>query len=126
MRPLFRFPLAFGLLLLLAPLALAAPAMVANSGLGKVLVNAKGMTLYTFAMDAKGKSACNGVCAEKWPPLMATGGAASGNWSVVTRSGGARQWAYKGRPLYTWTGDTKPGDTTGNGFLNGAWSVARP
>ena len=84
------------------------------------------MTLYTFDKDNAGKSACNGPCAINWPPLMAVGGTASGDWSMVARDDGNRQWAYKGKPLYTWNKDTKPGDTSGDGFLNGAWHAARP
>ncbi len=128
MRSLHRLSLAAALVVGLAPLALAAaPAQVGNTAIGKVLVNAKGMTLYEFAKDASGKSACNGPCAQHWPPLLDTGGGTpSGNWSVITRNDGAKQWAYKGHPLYTWVGDSKPGQTSGNGFLNGAWGVARP
>ena len=49
----------------------------------------------------------------------------SGNWSVITRDDGTKQWAYKGKPLYTWAKDTKPGDVTGDGF-NNVWHVAQP
>lgn len=105
----------------------AAPAKVADTAKGKALVDAKGMTLYTFDKDTGGKSACNGPCATNWPPLTVTASAqASGDWSVITRDDGAQQWAYKGKPLYAWTKDTKPGDTTGDGFLNGAWHIAKP
>ena len=91
-----------------------------------VMTNDAGMTLYTFDKDAGGKSACNGPCAANWPPLMATADAkASGDWSIVVRDDGAKQWAYKGKPLYAWTKDQKPGDKTGDGFLNGAWHVAK-
>ena len=101
--------------------------MVGTTEKGKVLTDAKGMSLYTFAKDADGKSACNGPCATNWPPLAASADAkAMGDWTVITRDDGAKQWAYKGKPLYAWTKDTKPGDTTGDGFLNGAWSLARP
>lgn len=102
----------------------AAPAKVADG----VLTNAAGMTLYTFDRDAadSGKSVCNGPCATNWPPLMAAADAkASGAWSVVTRDDGAKQWAYKGRPLYAWAKDTKPGDKTGDGFANNTWHVAK-
>lgn len=106
---------------------MAAPAKTGTTALGPVLVDAKGMTLYTFDRDSAGKSACNGQCAQNWPPLMATTDAkASGDWTVVTRDDGAKQWAYKGKPLYAWVRDQKPGDTTGDGFLNGAWHVAKP
>ena len=105
----------------------AAPAKTADTPKGKALVDAKGMTLYTFDKDAGGKSACNGPCATNWPPLMATADAkASGDWTVITRDDGAKQWAYKGKPLYAWSKDMKPGDTTGDGFLNGAWHIAMP
>src|SRR5919112_3844372 len=88
----------------------AAPAKVENTSKGKALVDAKGMTLYTFDRDAAGKSACNGQCAQNWPPLMAAANAsASGDWSVVTRDDGAKQWAHKGKPLYTWVKDTQMG-----------------
>jgi predicted lipoprotein with Yx(FWY)xxD motif len=108
--------------------ACAADAMkVGETGKGKTLINGAGMTLYTFDKDSGGKSACNGSCATNWPPLAAEAGAtASGAASIVTRDDGSRQWAYNGKPLYTWAKDTKPGDTTGDGFLNGAWHVAQP
>ncbi|APQ12126.1 hypothetical protein RSA46_13310 [Pseudomonas oryzihabitans] len=110
-----------------AGLALAAaPAKVADTALGKVLVDAKGMTLYTFAKDSAGKSACNGGCAQNWPPLKADAGAkAADGYSLVTRDDGSQQWAYQGKPLYTWVKDSKPGDTTGEGF-NQVWHVAKP
>ena len=92
-----------------------------------VLVGANGMALYTFDRDATpGKSACNGPCATNWPPLMAAVGAANmGDWSVVTRDDGGKQWAYKGKPVYFWSKDQKPGDRTGDGF-NKVWHLARP
>lgn len=100
------------------------PAKVADG----VLVGANGMTLYTFDRDAagSGKSVCNGPCAQNWPPLMAAADAKPmGEWTVVTRDDGARQWAYKGKPLYFWVRDQKAGDRTGDGF-NNAWRLARP
>jgi predicted lipoprotein with Yx(FWY)xxD motif len=92
------------------------------------LVGANGMTLYTFDRDAAGtgKSVCNGPCAQNWPPLMAQASDKnSGDWSVVTRDDGSRQWAYKGMPVYYWVKDTKPGDRTGDG-VNGVWHTAKP
>jgi predicted lipoprotein with Yx(FWY)xxD motif len=91
-------------------------------------VGPNGMSLYTFDRDAMGagKSMCNGPCATNWPPLMASGSdSASGDWSIVTRDDGSRQWAYKGKPVYYWSKDGKPGDRTGDGF-NNAWHVAKP
>ena len=97
------------------------PAKAAADG---TLIDGKGMTLYTFDRDAGGKSMCNGPCATNWPPLMAAGDAKSmGDWTVVTRDDGSKQWAYKGKPVYTWVKDTKPGDKTGDG-VNSVWRTA--
>lgn len=99
-----------------------APARTADG----VFVDAKGMTLYTFDKDTSGKSVCNGPCATNWPPLMADADAKSaGDWTVVTRDDGRKQWAYKGKPVYTWIKDQKPGDRTGDG-VNNMWRLARP
>jgi predicted lipoprotein with Yx(FWY)xxD motif len=102
----------------------AAPAM-AHDG---VLTDAKGMTLYTFDQDPAdaSKSTCNGPCATNWPPLAADAKAAPmGEWAVVARDDGSKQWAYKGKPLYRWAKDQKPGDRTGDG-VKGVWHAARP
>lgn len=104
-------------------------AQMPASAINGVLAGPNQMTLYVFDKDAagSGKSVCNGVCATNWPPLMvASGSAASGDWSVVIRDSGDKQWAYKGRPLYYWSKDAKPGDKTGDGFLNNAWHTAQP
>ena len=104
----------------------AAQDVPAKKGADGYWVDAKGMTLYTFDKDSGGKSACNGPCATNWPPLMAGPDArASGDWSVITRDDGSKQWAYKGKPLYAWAKDTKPGDKTGDGLLGGAWHAAK-
>ena len=95
---------------------------------GGVFVNTAGMTLYTFDKDAagSGKSVCNGQCAVAWPPLKAEAGdQSSGDWSVITRDDGSKQWGYKGKALYLWIKDQKPGDKTGDG-VNKVWSIARP
>ncbi|MBS1161323.1 MAG: hypothetical protein H6R15_3742 [Proteobacteria bacterium] len=102
----------------------AAPAMMS----GDMLTASNGMTLYVFDKDAagSGKSMCNGPCASNWPPLyVMEGAAASGDYSVVTRDDAKKQWAFKGKPLYFWAKDMKPGDKTGDGF-NNVWHVARP
>ena len=113
--------------LVTAALAQMAPTKTGDSAKGKVLTNASGMTLYVFDKDSAGKSACNGPCAGNWPPLMAAAGAMPmSDYSIITRADGMKQWAYKGRPLYTWKNDKKPGDITGDGFLNGAWHIAQP
>ncbi len=102
----------------------AAPAKVADG----LLVGPTGMTLYTFDKDPSGtgKSVCNGPCATNWPPLMATSAdKASGDYTIITRDDGAKQWALKGKPLYYWVKDSKPGDKTGDGF-NKVWQTAKP
>nr|WP_205119458.1 hypothetical protein [Paramagnetospirillum kuznetsovii] len=112
--------------LLAASAAVAAPAMTGQSAKGPVLTDAKGMTLYTFDKDAGGMSNCVDACAQNWPPLMAASGAmAEGDYSVIKRADGSMQWAYKGKPLYLWSKDSKPGDTTGDGFKD-IWHVAKP
>lgn len=101
-------------------------AMKSASG-ANVLADAKMMTLYTFAKDTAGVSNCYDNCAKNWPPLMAAADAKPmGDWTIVTRKDGGRQWAYKGMPLYTWIKDAKPGDTTGDGMGQGAWKIATP
>jgi len=116
---------AFSLIALTtAAWAADAPVKVADG----VLVGANGMTLYTFDKDAagSGKSVCNGPCATNWPPLAAAAGdTAGGDYSIITRDDGAKQWASKGKPLYFWSKDQKVGDKTGDG-LNGVWHVAKP
>jgi predicted lipoprotein with Yx(FWY)xxD motif len=100
---------------------------VADTAKGKVLVNTNGMTLYTFDRDDNsGTSNCNGKCALNWPPLAAAADAIkAGDWSIVVRNDGSKQWAYKGKPLYTWMDDKRPGDTDGDG-RNNVWHVAVP
>ena len=92
-----------------------------------VLVGANGMTLYTFDKDPAGgaKSVCNGPCAANWPPLRAAPGAQPvGDYTILTRDDGSRQWAYKGKPLYFWVKDRQPGERTGDG-VNKVWHTAR-
>ena len=100
-----------------------APARIENG----TFVGANGMTLCTFDKDAagSGKSVCNGPCAVNWPPLFAADNdRPSGDWSIVTRDDGRKQWAFRGKPLYYWIKDQKPGDRTGDG-VNNAWRIAR-
>ena len=95
---------------------------------GPLLTDTQGMTLYVFDKDVagSGKSVCNGPCAANWPPvLLLVDDAPAGDFSAVRRDDGARQWAYKGRPLYRWQGDGKPGDSSGDG-VNKVWHSARP
>jgi len=88
------------------------------------LNDSKGMPLYTFARDTTpGKSACNGPCVAAWPPLLATGTDKDmGDWTVITRDDGAKQWAYKGQPLYTYAKDTAGQPATG---VSAMWPRAK-
>jgi predicted lipoprotein with Yx(FWY)xxD motif len=94
---------------------------------GGMLTDTKGMTLYTFDKDTvPGKSACNGQCLVNWPALSAASSdMAMGDWTVIARDDGAKQWAYKGKPLYTFARDAKAGDMTGDGN-GGVWHMAMP
>ena len=120
------FPRA-ALAAVLSTVMLAATAGPANVADG-VLVGPNGMTLYTFDKDEanSGKSVCNGPCASNWPPLAANDGdKAEGGYTIITRDDGKKQWAVKGKPLYYWAKDMKPGDKTGDGVLK-LWQVAKP
>jgi predicted lipoprotein with Yx(FWY)xxD motif len=102
-----------------------------KTALGKVLVDARGRTLYMFEKDKGGKSACFGACATYWPPLLSPAKARSGSGvrasllSVTRRTDGKRQVTYAGHPLYTFVGDTKAGQTTGEGSkaFGAAWDA---
>jgi predicted lipoprotein with Yx(FWY)xxD motif len=102
---------------------------VASSSLGDVLVDAQGRTVYLFGADTGTKSACSGACALSWPPLVASGtptvgnGAATSLVATATRTDGAQQVVYNGRPLYLFAGDQKAGDTNGQGVnaFGGSW-----
>jgi predicted lipoprotein with Yx(FWY)xxD motif len=105
---------------------------LASTGLGQVLVNAQGRTLYLFKADHGSTSACTGACAQAWPPLQASGkpqvgsGLEASAVTTIKRSDGNPQVSYHGHPLYTYVGDQKPGDTTGqgsNGFGAGWFAV---
>ena len=107
------------------PEAAPPPPIVVSSG---VLVDSQGMTLYTYDKDVRGsgRSECNGQCAFMWPPLQAADDAKPrGDFNLISREGGVMQWAYKGKPLYLFSGDVNPGDNTGNG-VNGVWRIATP
>jgi predicted lipoprotein with Yx(FWY)xxD motif len=100
-----------------------------RTGLGSVLVDAKGLTLYLWAHDKSSQSTCNGDCTEYWPPLLTNGmpAAASGVNSDLLgtsrRSDGKTQVTYAGHPLYYFVQDAKPGDTKGEGLtgFGGRW-----
>ena len=87
-----------------------------------VLTNAHGFALYWFAPDTSTTSKCNGSCASFWPPLggPVTGSGIKGTFGTITRSDGAKQATFDGHPLYTYQGDTVPGQAKGNGLnVNG-------
>ena len=112
-------------LALVAACAAQAHAEPAAKMSGGMLVNTSGMTLYTFDKDAGGKSVCNGPCATMWPPAMAAADAkAEGDYTVVTRDDGSKQWAYKGKPLYTYQKDQKAGEMAGDNFKD-VWHVVK-
>lgn len=116
------------------PTKAPAPATVKvgdNKALGKFLVAANGMTLYTFKKDAPGKSTCIGDCAKKWPPLLikegekpVAGEGITGKLDVIKRSDGGYQVTYSGMPLYFFADDKAPGDAKGQG-VNNDWFVAK-
>ena len=98
-----------------------------KTAIGPVLADAKGFTLYWYAKDTTMTSACTGACATAWPPvtgkpMAAMGVHLVGKFGTIKRSSGALQATYKGRPLYTYAGDSAPGQTKGNG-LGGIWHV---
>jgi predicted lipoprotein with Yx(FWY)xxD motif len=103
---------------------------VAKTGAGTVLTNAAGFTLYTFQADKGTTSTCYGACAQFWPPVigtahMAAGQNINGHFGTTTRKDGKTQVTYDGHPLYTYAGDTQPGQTAGNGINQdgGIWNV---
>lgn len=106
--------------LTLPTLALAAEPVMMKGGM---MVDHKGMTVYTFDKDSGGKSMCNGDCAKNWPPMMAPAGAkAEGKFTPIKRDDGMMQWAYDGKPLYTFVKDEKPGEMKGDGMKD-VWHV---
>jgi len=115
--------LGLGLLLALSSQVRADEPATVKDGM---LVDDKGMTLYTYDRDVTGNSKCYKKCAENWPPLKAPAGAkASGAWTIDKRTDDTQQWVYHGKPVYRFIKDEKPGDTTGDGKMNN-WHVARP
>jgi predicted lipoprotein with Yx(FWY)xxD motif len=103
---------------------------IKKTGAGMVLTNASGFTLYTFQADTGPSSTCYGKCAQFWPPLIGTAHLAgaqniNGKFGTTTRKDGKTQVTYDGHPLYTYAGDTQPGDTKGNAVNidGGIWNV---
>jgi predicted lipoprotein with Yx(FWY)xxD motif len=107
---------------------------VANSSLGRILVDSSGRTLYLFKADSSTRSACYGKCAIAWPPLQTratpavAGGAKASLVGTISRSDGTRQVTYHGHPLYLFVKDHKPGDVNGQGKVafGAAWFAVSP
>ncbi len=113
--------LSLAMVALLAVLATGAQAQpVARDGL---LADAAGRTVYTFDKDTAGKSNCSGGCLTAWPLFVAKPGAkAQGDFGLINAEGGQQQWTVKGKPLYYFAGDAKPGERNGDGS-GGTWHV---
>lgn len=107
---------------------------VAQSKLGRILVDGRGRSLYLFEKDRNGKSSCNGACLAYWPPLIASGkavakpGVKASLLGRTKRRDGRWQVTYKRHPLYTFVGDTKKGQTNGEGLTDfgGSWDLVSP
>jgi predicted lipoprotein with Yx(FWY)xxD motif len=119
-----------------APAATSSAASVSakSSSLGTFLINAKGQTLYLWDADHGSMSTCNGECASDWPPLTTKGAPKAGAGvkasllGTTKRADGAQEVTYAGHPLYTYAGDTAPGQTTGQGSaaFGAPWWVVTP
>jgi predicted lipoprotein with Yx(FWY)xxD motif len=116
------------------PSTATATVRVANSRLGRILVNSQGRTLYLFKADSGAKSACFGACAVAWPPLRTGGkpivgnGASAAPVGTIPRSDGTPQVTYNGHPLYTFVKDQKPGEVNGQGVtaFGASWFAVSP
>jgi predicted lipoprotein with Yx(FWY)xxD motif len=101
---------------------------VAQTRLGRILVNAHGRTLYLYTKDRGMKSACSRRCSQVWPPATVSGaptagpGVAAAKLTTTRATNNGRQLVYNGHPLYTLTADVRPGQINGEGFL-GTWYV---
>ena len=116
-----------------APASAADAVTLKTAKIGEVIVltNAKGRTLYWFAPDTPASSTCTGSCAAYWPAVTGTpkaGPGVTGKLGTIKRPGGATQATYDGHPLYTYIGDSAPGQAGGNKIdLNGGyWYEVRP
>jgi predicted lipoprotein with Yx(FWY)xxD motif len=106
----------------------------ASSTLGKILVDQDGKTLYLFEADTANKSNCSGGCATVWPPITVSGTATAGSGvsakliGTTMRPDGSSEVTYAGHPLYWYEGDSKPGDTNGEGLTDfgGSWDAVSP
>jgi len=99
-----------------------------NATKGDYLADFQGMTLYTYDKDTAGVSNCYTGCAKAWPPYTSGAvdqGVMPANVTIITRTDGTKQFAYKGMPLYYYATDTKVGDITGDG-VGGVWHLVKP
>jgi predicted lipoprotein with Yx(FWY)xxD motif len=113
----------------------AAPTVSAQpTGLGTIIVDGRGRTVYDFANDKTSASTCIGACAANWPPVPAPASlpaslpGITGKLGTTIRTGGARQLTIAGHPVYTFAGDSAPGQTNGQGKVldGGLWTVVSP
>jgi predicted lipoprotein with Yx(FWY)xxD motif len=116
----------------------AAPALIQTGsatvkGISQtVLTDARGLTLYYYMPDTPQTAACTGQCAVNWPPLlfngtgMPTAAASAPGMLSVQKTANGNQVAYNGHFLYTFKGDSAPGQANGQGLANGQWQVATP
>jgi predicted lipoprotein with Yx(FWY)xxD motif len=113
-----------------------APATIAtaHTKLGTLLVDAHGRTLYLFEKDKRSASSCYGACASVWPPVTTGAKAVAGKGIAAAKLGSSKRTdgktavTYGGHPLYTYTGDAKPGDVKGQGLdqFGAEWYVLAP
>jgi len=101
-----------------------------KAGVGKYLTDTEGKTLYVFKMDSVGKSTCSGDCLTRWPlyfrdQVAPPPGLKAEEFGTLQREDGQKQTTFRGYPLYYWAGDSKAGDTTGQG-IKGVWFVVDP
>lgn len=105
-----------------------------DGALGRILVDRRGRTVYLFAKDAAGTSSCTGACATNWPPVVAPEPLPSSvpgvtaELGATTRDDGSAQLTVADHPVYTFSGDTEPGQTNGQGLTldGGLWTVVSP
>jgi predicted lipoprotein with Yx(FWY)xxD motif len=104
------------------------------AGLGQVLVDSEGHTLYSFSKDSGETSACTGACAKAWPPLLdesgdpqPSNGTAAARLGTINLPDGSHQVTYAGHPLYGFSGDSSPGEANGNGStaFGGTWTALK-
>jgi len=116
------------------PTARSATVTTARTGLGRIIVDGSGRSLYLFEKDKHGRSACSGACVHYWPPLLTNGrsiaikGAKPSLLGSFRRADGSRQVSYAGHPLYFFVGDTRSGQTNGEGLkdFGASWYALTP